>query len=445
MITIADNKQDCCGCGACAQGCPKGCIAMRADKEGFLYPEVDKDACTDCGLCEKVCPELNPDAEREPKKVLAAVNKDEQVRLRSSSGGVFYLLAEEFIREGGVVFGARFDENWQVVMDYAETLEGVQAFMGSKYVQARTGKAFIDAKQFLQDGRKVLFSGTPCQIAGLRHFLRKEYDNLLTVDIVCHGTPSPEVWGRYLDEVLRECGKVKELAFRNKAQGWRKFSFKLAYSEEDETLLVQSPAGKNPYMKAFLKDLILRPACYGCKFKSGRSHSDITLADFWGIWNVNPQMDDDKGASMVFINSEKGEEAFRCLTLDTAESDYETAKKYNKACRKSPEPHPKRTEFFARLEASESLTELIDWCTTPTYREKIRQSLSQCKHLIIRIVGGGKLHIEGSALPTDLLPLGGAQIVSVVFRNKASGWRTYSVEVRVKDITRIKDKEYGHK
>ncbi len=432
MITIS-NKKNCCGCGACAQGCPKQCITMSTDKEGFLYPKVDKDVCIDCGLCERVCPELNPNNEREPKNVLAAINKDESVRLRSSSGGVFYLLAEKFIKEGGVVFGARFDENWQVVMDYAETLEGVQAFMGSKYVQARTEKAFNDAKQFLQNGRKVLFSGTPCQIAGLSHFLRKEYDNLLTVDIVCHGTPSPKVWARYLDEVLRECEKVKDVAFRNKSLGWRNFSFKLAYSEKDETLSIQSPAGKNPHMKAFLKNLILRPSCYDCKFKSGKSHSDITLADFWGIWNVNPQMDDDKGTSMVFTNSEKGESAFGSLKIDTVESDYETAKKYNSACWKSPVPHPKRSEFFSKFEASDSLVKIIDECTAPSIQEKIRQCMSHCKWLIIRIIRGNKILIGESASPTDLLPMGNPQIVSVVFRNKQSGWRAYSLEIRIKD------------
>lgn len=392
MIKISNN-QNCCGCGACAQGCPKHCITMSSDKEGFLYPKVDEFVCIDCGLCERVCPELNPDVEREPRKVLAAINKNEQVRMKSSSGGVFYLLAERFIKEGGIVFGARFDEGWQVVMDYAETLEGVQDFMGSKYVQARTEKAFIDAKHFLQDGRKVLFSGTPCQIAGLRHFLRKEYDNLLTVDIVCHGTPSPKVWGRYLGELLSECGKVKDVAFRNKAQGWRNFSFKLAYSENEETLSVQSPAGKNPYMKAFLKNLILRPACYDCKFKSGRSQSDITLADFWGIWKVNPQMDDDKGTSMVLINTHKGAYAMAALDLNVVSSDYATAKVFNTACWKSPKPHAKRSEFFTQLDTTDSLIKLIDDCTAPSGREKIRQFLSHCKWLIIKVImGGGVKH-----------------------------------------------------
>lgn len=436
MIKITD-KHNCCGCGACAQVCPMKCITMSTDTEGFLYPSVDNNACINCGLCEKICPEIHLDDEQEPISVLAAINKNESVRLKSSSGGVFYLLAEKFIKDGGVVFGAKFDESWQVVIDYADTLDTVQAFMGSKYVQARTEKAYIDAKKFLQDGRSVLFSGTPCQIAGLKHFLRIEYDNLLTVDIVCHGTPSPKVWDRYLDEVLGECGKVKELSFRNKTHGWRNFSFKLTYDEMNETLSIQSPAGKNPYMKAFLKNLILRPSCYDCKFKSGKSHSDITLADFWGIWNVNSKMDDDKGTSMVFVNTNKGENMMSDLDLASTYSDYATARAFNSACWKSPHPHPKRSEFFSKLETAENLPKLIYDLTAPTLLEKSRCCLSCCKRFIMRIVGGGRKRFTESDLPTNLLPMSNPNIVSIVFRNKQFGWKSYSVEIQVNDNTSI--------
>ncbi len=431
MINIID-KRNCCGCGACAQGCPKESIRMRRDEEGFLYPEVDEISCIDCGLCEMVCPELNQDIERVPKKVLAAINTEESVRMRSSSGGVFYLLAEKVLREEGVVFGARFDEDWQVVMDYSETIEGVRAFMGSKYVQARTENAYIDAKRFLQDGRKVLFSGTPCQIAGLRHFLRKEYDNLLTVDIVCHGTPSPIVWRKYLDEVLRECGRTQEVRFRDKTLGWRNFSFKLNYDDGCRAISVCSPAGENPYMKAFLSDLILRPSCYECPAKSGKSHSDITLADFWGVWDVLPQMDDDKGTSMVFINSEKGNEYFRALNLNAEESDYDTAKKYNSACWKSPAVNPKREQFFTRLNSEENVVKLINEMTTPSAKQRVRMLLSKCKYLIINIIRGGvrgNVTFKNSSTPQFFNPY----ITSVTFRDKQSGWRAYSMEILLKE------------
>ena len=193
MIEITE-KYLCCGCAACVQRCPKQCIILHEDHEGFLYPKVDTDNCIDCALCEKVCPILNEGSNRKPLKVYAAINKDEKIRLESSSGGIFTLLAEQTIGEDGVVFGARFDENWQVRLDYTETIEGIAVFRGSKYVQARTENTYQQAEFFLREGRKVLFAGTPCQIAGLKKFLRKEYDNLLAVDFVCHGVPSPKVW-----------------------------------------------------------------------------------------------------------------------------------------------------------------------------------------------------------------------------------------------------------
>ena len=199
MINIV-NKSFCCGCAACVQICPKKCISLTEDTEGFLYPRVDKTKCIDCGLCETVCPFLSESAEREPKAVYAVKNPNDDIRQESSSGGVFTLLAEKVINDGGVVFGVRFDEKWEVEFAYSETIDGLSAFRGSKYIQARVGNAFIDAEQFLKAGRKVLFSGTPCQVKGLLQYLRKDYENLLTVDFVCHGVPSPKVWRLYLKE-----------------------------------------------------------------------------------------------------------------------------------------------------------------------------------------------------------------------------------------------------
>lgn len=199
MLQLTD-KQDCCGCHACASVCARQCITMQEDNEGFLYPVVDASTCTDCGLCEKVCPVINQDEPRKPLKVYAAKNRNEEIRRQSSSGGIFTPLAESVIRDGGVVFGAKFDKDWNVVHAWTDTIEGITDFRGSKYVQSTIGDAYREAREFLKQGRKVLFSGTPCQIAGLRKFLRKEYDNLLAVDVVCHGVPSPLVWRKYLEE-----------------------------------------------------------------------------------------------------------------------------------------------------------------------------------------------------------------------------------------------------
>ncbi len=200
------RKEDCVGCWACAQRCPKECISMHEDSEGFLYPEVDASLCIDCHLCEKVCPVIHPGGERRPLASYAAVNRDERVRQSSSSGGVFTALAEKVIARGGVVFGARFDEKWEVVHGWTDSVEGLAGFRGSKYVQSRMGSCFREAESFLKSGREVLFSGTPCQVSGLRLFLRKEYAGLLTVDFICHGVPSPGVWRNYLkEEVARQC------------------------------------------------------------------------------------------------------------------------------------------------------------------------------------------------------------------------------------------------
>jgi len=196
------KRELCTGCGACYSICPVHCISMQEDPEGFLYPVIEKEKCTSCKKCENVCPAIVQGNERKPLSVYAAKNLNEEIRRQSSSGGIFTLIAESIIQKGGVVFGARFNGNWEVVHDYTETEEGLAAFRGSKYVQSRIGDTYLKAKDFLLAGRKVLFSGTPCQIAGLKAFLQKDYDNLLTVDLICHGVPSPLVWKRYLDEVI---------------------------------------------------------------------------------------------------------------------------------------------------------------------------------------------------------------------------------------------------
>lgn len=318
MIQIKD-KSACCGCAACVQRCPKQCISLKEDKEGFLYPIVDKNTCIDCGLCEKVCPIINPNEPREPLKVYAAKHKDDEIRMKSSSGGIFTLLAEQIIDEGGVVFGARFDEYWEVMHDYTDTKEGLAVFRGSKYVQSRIGNTYQQAEYFLKQGRKVMFTGTPCQIAGLKHFLRKEYENLLAVDFVCHGVPSPKVWRMYLDETLARQGIgkntvlfhamlrqkfIRSVEFRSKSTGWKKYSFALTLTKattdgDDDSVLLSSVFWENPFMRSFISDFILRPACFQCTCKSGRSGADITLGDFWGIEKIKPELDDDRGCGLV--------------------------------------------------------------------------------------------------------------------------------------------------
>ncbi len=436
MIRIEDKKL-CCGCSSCVQCCPKQCISLTEDEEGFLYPNVDDNTCINCGLCEKVCNELHPYEKCKPQQVLAAINKNEEVRQKSSSGGIFYILAERTINEGGVVFGARFDENWQVVIDHAEDMTGVESFLGSKYVQARMANAYKDVARFLAEGRQVLFSGTPCQVAGLHKFLRKPYSNLLTLDFICHGTPSPKVWRMYLAEVIKGGLRINSVEFRNKKNGWKNFCFKLRYNEQDKTVSMLSPFQKNHYMKAFLQDITLRPSCYECKARGCSSQSDITIADFWGVNTVFPDMDDDKGTGLVFINTGRGKDALDFSLLNVKETTYESIKPLNPACYRSPQVHPKREEFFNRME-SENLIDLINDCTKPTARQYARMFVSRCKSLVKRLLqtlSGGGAKSQCVDVPVTFEPrlhlLKNPRIVSVSFRCKDRGWKRYNMEIRV--------------
>lgn len=337
MVNITD-KTKCCGCSACVQSCPVKCIDMKEDEQGFLYPVIDTAACIDCGLCEKVCPMLNPSASKEPLQVLAAKNRNEEQRLRSSSGGIFRLLAEHIIERGGVVFGARFNEKWEVEHCYAETIEELEPLMRSKYVQSYIGNTYKEAERFLKEGRQVMFVGTSCQIAGLKRFLRKEYNNLLAVDFICHGVPSPGIWRKYLEEIkssrseaagknsvlslsLKSVPVITGINFREKQNGgygWKKYGFEVrakSPSKGDKNTVLKSDIFyENVFMKGFLSNLYLRPSCYKCTAKNGASGSDLTIADFWGIQNYHPEFDDDKGVSVIFVHTDMGKKIIEKLS-----------------------------------------------------------------------------------------------------------------------------------
>ena len=395
MIEIKEKK-NCCGCNACVQVCPKQCISMKEDREGFLYPEVNKDICVDCHLCEKVCPVLNQGKERKPLKVYAAKNKDEEIRRQSSSGGIFTLLAEQVIDEGGVVFGARFNENWEVVHSYTETKEGLAAFRGSKYVQSRIGDNYKKAEEFLKSGRKVLFSGTPCQIAGLKLYLRKEYENLLTVDFICHGVPSPGVWREYLrEEIARQCDgknsvlphpiekvKIRHISFRDKKLGWKKYSFALTLSVPDghgaeNTVLLSEPLNKNLFLRGFLADLYLRPSCYACPTKCLKSGSDVTIGDFWGIEKVMPEMDDDKGVSVVMVNRN-----IELPDIDLQEINCEEIVRYNPSVKRSVRESEKRKIFFQK--ESVSMKDKVVALTKISFLVRIKRKMKSVLYHIVK-------------------------------------------------------------
>lgn len=340
MINIL-KPELCCGCAACVQRCPKHCIVFYEDAQGFLYPRVDKGKCIDCGLCEKVCPIINKNPSvKMPEEVIAYKNMNDDIRKSSSSGGFFTAIAEKIISQDGVVFGARFDEHWNVVHDYTETQEGLPAFRMSKYVQSKIGDTFRQTEAFLKNGRKVLFTGTPCQISALHLFLRKSYENLYTLDFVCHGVPSPGVFRWYLQEELNKVAygdnnsvsfptihsipkedvhcpdglELKSIRFRDKCTGWKKYSFALDFAKataagEKIQFMLSTDLSKHPFLNGFINDLYLRPSCYKCPSKSLSSNSDFTVADFWGQENSFPEFDNNTGVSAVFANTPKS----KCL------------------------------------------------------------------------------------------------------------------------------------
>lgn len=352
MISII-NKIDCCGCSACVQICPTECIIMVSDKEGFEYPLVDVYSCINCHLCEKVCPVIGKDehSQEPPKKCFAYVHKDSVIRSESSSGGAFSALSNYILEKGGVVFGAKFNEHWDVVIGYADSSKGLRQFRGSKYVQSKVCNSYKIAKSFLDQERYVLFSGTPCQILGLRRFLRKDYLKLITVDIVCHSAPSPAVWKKYLHS-FSTCPEkdITYVNFRNKSlNGWNNYSLHIQKNGKD---IVTSGNHENEYMRGFLENLYSRPSCSCCPARGYRSRSDIMLADFWHIekYHAEPFYNDNRGVSLVMSFTEKGMN----LIAHSLENEYLTEVDYaeveafgvHDAIMHSYKPHKFRNIFF---------------------------------------------------------------------------------------------------
>ena len=329
-IGITDKRR-CSGCSACLSACPKGCISMQEDEEGFLYPVVDDAVCIQCGKCVKVCPYSHseftnkPDGE-ELALCYAAYNKDDEVRYQSSSGGMFRALADKIIADGGVVFGAAFDKDFLVEHTYAETLEGLLPLMGSKYLQSRMGSSFGEVKRFLKEGRKVLFTGCGCQIAGLKRSLGNGDENLVCVDLICHGVHSPRVWQSYLHSLFPD-DRVEYVNFRDKNTGQYNSSvvikgLKSQVCEKKKDFL---------YFKSWQYGLFTRPSCEVCPFKSDNRVSDITISDCWGFQKIAPELYDDKGLSSVVIHTDKGKSLFDAIALRLVfkETLLEDVKLYN--------------------------------------------------------------------------------------------------------------------
>lgn len=348
-FNICDETQ-CTGCMACKDICPKQCISVIKDDKGFDRPQINFDLCVNCGLCRARCPVANkPKDDNAKPMTFAVMSKDEEKRMRSSSGGVFSLLAEKIIDDGGAVVGAAFDDNFDVHQKLCETKEQLTELMGSKYVQSSTRDIFKQTKVVLESGRKVLFTGTPCQIAGLYAYLNKDYNNLYTQDIVCHGVPSPEVWKKYTDyrKKIAKSG-IKNVSFRNKETGWKNYSVRFDF--EDGSIYTNQLTN-DLYMRGYLAHLFLRTSCTQCSFKQIHRQSDLTLADFWGIEKVLPEMNDDKGTSLVIIHSNKGKKLFDSISenVSTQKVDFDVAIKENVSYFKSTNLSVLSNNFYKDL------------------------------------------------------------------------------------------------
>lgn len=362
------SRTHCTGCSACAQACPRRCIAMSADGEGFLYPQIDAAHCVECGRCRDVCPVLRSSSAEKPLlTAMAAHSTDNDTLAASSSGGVFTLLAQCVLEEGGVVFGAAFDGVLTVRHIAVETVEGLEALRGSKYLQSIIGDSYCQAKQALDTGRKVLFSGTPCQVAALRSYLGKDYANLLCVDIICHSVPSPKVWQTYLTHEERLGHKAVGACFRDKRDSWKRYYLCVRLSDGKESL---RRGNENYYMKAFIQGLSTRPSCHQCKFKAQNRDSDITLGDFWGVETVCPEAFHEEGTSLVLIQSTKGQAAFDEIAqrLDVCRVDPAAALQGNPAYSVPSKPHRNRNDFFCQL-GREPLEDLVERLLAPTRKE----------------------------------------------------------------------------
>lgn len=350
MIQIKDSSL-CCGCTACVSVCPVQCIIMRRDAEGFDYPFPNIDRCIDCGKCEEVCPMQDNDvclrADTDvPESVRQSYACRTEYEPSSSSGGVFYALAEKVIGTGGVVFGAAFLDGLEVGHIEVEDLAGLYRLSGSKYVQSDLFSSFEDVREYLKSGRKVLFSGTPCQVAGLKSFLDAAYDNLFTVDCACHGVPSPGLWKKYAASFEKFGSPAVKVNFRDKSKGWRDYSVSV---ELADGRVVSRKKLDDPYMALFLQNVTLRPSCYDCRFRSGHSCADITLGDFWNVGRVIPEMNDGKGVSLLCVNTEKGREMTAGCGFTVTEVPFDEAVAGNSGFQpKVPKPEI-REMFFAKL------------------------------------------------------------------------------------------------
>ena len=377
------SGRKCCGCSACHAACPVGAIDMVSDPEGFAVPRVDEGRCVGCGKCLSACPVLNRNEPRLPLHVYAMRASDVAVRRESSSGGVFALLAEETIRRGGLVFGAAFVfPGARVAHIEVSTSEDLEKLKGSKYVQSDLGETYKRVGAVLNQGREVLFSGCPCQVAGLRKYLGHVNADLTTVDVICTGVPSPAAWGRYIKAREDAVGAAIEHVSIRRGGSWRGYPVEIRFSSEKQPY--RSLQFDDPFLKGFLKHYYLRRCCHSCSVRDLRSGSDITLGDFWEVSSLPASFDDDTGVSVVLANSERGNRHLNAILpqIESVPSSYDSVCAFNPAIKSNRRPSRKRTQFFRKFKKM-GFDELISDLEHPDLVQHIHHLLWWVKRLVI--------------------------------------------------------------
>jgi coenzyme F420-reducing hydrogenase beta subunit len=374
------NKNLCTGCTACMNNCPKGAISFKEAKDGFKYPVIDQDKCIDCGLCQRTCPVLNTTENESINKCYVGYNKESKERLNASSGSIFSLVANYVLDNKGIVVGAAFDEDNHLKHIAVEKKKDLDPLRKSKYLQSDLDNIFKYIKEQLKT-RKVLFVGTPCQVAGIKAFIKKS-DNLVTIDLFCHGAPSPKLFAKYVKELEEKNNdKLINYDFRDNSTGWDSYSNKATFKNKE----IKTDRVKNEYMKLFLSDIALRESCYNCNFKLGNKYSDITLGDFWGIKNHYPEMYNKEGVSAIIINTELGNEIFNSIkdNIEYKDCDIDKIVSGNPSVVKSSRRPNKRDEFFYELEDKDIAT------LTKKYEKKVslkRKLINKIKLIIKKII-----------------------------------------------------------
>lgn len=368
-MEIVSTKADCTACQACFNICPVQAITMKTDSEGFLYPYINNDKCIQCKQCQRACPSLNEPKKQDCQASYGAYVTDLNKRMQSSSGGIFAETARYFLINNGVVCGAAFDEQLQLRHIIIDNIDDLNKICGTKYLQSNINNTFKQIEKLLKSNKLVLFSGTPCQVAGLKSFLQHDYDNLLCIDLICHGVPSQRLFSRYCAELSPD-NKIIEMSFRDKTKGISNVNLKYICKDGN---VIREPYSDSPYINGFIDNYFNRPSCYQCKNKGLKRASDITLGDFWGVENEYPQFADKNGISAVLIHTDKGKYYFSQIqnTVNTVKTTYEQIAKKNICLTQSVCLEKTRNYFF-------SVWDKMSICDAISYtNKKIKGSITR--------------------------------------------------------------------